>query len=301
MSEPEASAAPSRSLRGIFLMVLGIGALTVNDAAMKWVVADLTVGQAIFLRGAIALAVIFVVLHRRGGLRALRWNNPAGQVFCAACFSIGLFCFIYSLTILPLAIASVMVFTSPLFVTVLAPVMLGERVGWWRRGAVLLGFAGAAIVIRPGGVGFTWIVLFPLAAGFVDALRELVTRRLIASETSGSLLVTANAGVCLCALATAPFGWHMPNLEQFALLAVAGVALAVGLFLMLEAIRAADVSVVAPFKYSGVVWAILFGFVFWFHVPAWTTVAGAVLIVISGLIILHRERTQTRRATHQQG
>jgi drug/metabolite transporter (DMT)-like permease len=276
--------------RAIMMMVVAAGIISVNDALMKWTVADMPVGEAIFLRGVFALAMLALFMRRLGGRDVLRWRNVPGQLVCAACFTAALFLYIYSISVLPLASAAVMVFTSPLWVTLLAPLVLGERVGWWRRGAVALGFAGVAIVVQPGGGAFEWMLLVPLLAGLFDAVRDLVTRRIIARENSGSLLFASVAAVTLTALVSVPLGWRMPDASQIGLLAAATLCFVGGLFLMLESIRGADVSLVSPFKFSGIVWAALLGFLAWGDLPSWTTMLGAALIVAGGLIIVQRER-----------
>jgi len=280
----------SEPLKGIVSMIAGIGLIAINDALMKLAVTTLPVGEAIFVRGAFALVVMACILPRMGGLTALRWNRPMGPLISAACFTSGLFLFVTSLSLMPLATASVMIFASPLFVTVLAPLILGERVGWWRRIAVLLGFAGAVVVIQPGSDAFTWIVVLPLLAAFADGIREIVTRRVIVHETTISMLFTAMAAVTLVAAATSLLGWRVPTSFELACLAGAGAGLTAGVFLIIEAVRWADASLVSPFKYSGVLWAGLLGFLIWGDVPTVPVIVGAVLIVAGGTIILYRER-----------
>jgi drug/metabolite transporter (DMT)-like permease len=282
--------APVSGARAILLMILSAGIISINDAAMKWIVADMPVGEAIFLRGVMSLALFAVFLPRLGGRDALRWRSAAGQLVCAACFTAALFLYIFSITVLPLAAAAVMVFTSPLWVTLLAPLVLGERVGWWRRGAVLLGFAGAAIAMQPGGADFQWMLILPLLAGLLDAVRDLVTRRIIARESSGSLLLTAFATVTAASACTLPLGWIVPDAGQLGLLAFATLCFAGGLFLMLEAIRGADISLVSPFRFSALLWVALLGFAVWGDVPSSSMMLGAAFIVAGGLIIVHRER-----------
>ncbi len=282
--------------RGIVLMVLGIGLISINDALTKWALEALPVGEAIFIRGLFALFCIAAVLPRFGGISVLAWGSARAHAVPAMCFTAGIFAFVISLSLMPLAIASVMVFTSPLFVTAFAPLLLGERVGWWRRGAVIAGFVGAAIVVQPGGATFSWVFLLPLLAAFLDALREISIRRVIGRETSLSLLFTSLTAVTAASLFTAPLGWLSPGWQPLGLLALAGVCLSGGLFLMIEAIRVADVSVVSPFKYSAVIWAALLGFLIWGHVPTLSVIAGAGMIVSGGLVILYRERIRPSRA-----
>ena len=183
-------------------MILGATLLTLNDAAMKWVVADHPVGEAVFVRGLFVLAPIALLVRRSGGWGAVAPRNLTGQMASAALLTGALFTFIFSLTLLPIAVATIVVYTNPLFVTALAPFLLGERVGWRRWSAVAVGFAGALLIIGAPGGDFAWPVLLPLAAAGIAALRDVVNRRLVAGETSVSILALSNATVVVCALAT---------------------------------------------------------------------------------------------------
>ena len=271
-------------------MVLGTGLITLNDAAMKWVVADHPVGQAVFVRGLFALLPIALLVRRAGGWRAARWHSLGGQLLCAGLLVAALFTFIFSLSRLPLGLTTIVLYSGPLFVTALAPTVLGERVGWRRWAAVLVGFAGTVLVIRPDAEGFAWILLAPLAVALLASVRDLVIRRLVARETSVSILAFSTSAVTLCALPTALLGWSPLGVSDFALLAFAGLAFGFAMFFLTDAFRYAEASLVSPFKYSGVIWAVLLGFLIWGERPGLDVLIGALVIVASGLFILRRER-----------
>jgi len=280
-----------RPSRGIVLTVLGAGFIVCNDAAMKWVVADHPVGQAVFVRslfvvcGLLALAVL-----RPSMAQALRWRNVGLQLVCAALLVLSIFAFMSSLTRLPLSLAILIFFVNPLFITVLAPLVSDEKVGWRRRVAVLVGFAGAAIIIRPTGSGFDWILLGPVAAAFFSALRDLCVRRTLQGETSVSVLFYSTLVVAAASSMTAVAGWPALSLVDLVVLALAAAGFGLGVFFATDALRFADASLLATYKYTSILWALAIGFILWQEVPAPAVWLGAVLIVSSGVYIIARQR-----------
>ncbi len=207
---------------------------------------------------------------------------------------IPLFLFVFSLSRLPLSIATIIFFTNPLFVTLLAPWFLNETVGWRRISAVLVGFAGATLVVKPVGDAFVWIMLGPLLVALLSAVRELIVRTALARETSVSLLFYSSAAVTLIALATAPFGWVPLSWHTLVLLAASGMVFSFGIYLMTEGLRFGDASLLSQYKYTGIVWALGLGYLLWEEAPDWWTLLGTVLIIASGLYIVLRQRRLPR-------
>ncbi|MDP6706364.1 MAG: DMT family transporter [Alphaproteobacteria bacterium] len=282
------------AIRGILYMVLSCGLLTCNDGLMKWVAETQPVGQIVFVRGLFVLLPIAALAWRAGGWTALRVRNVKGQAASAALLTVSLFLFVTALPLMPLADAIVIIYVSPIIVIVLAPRLLGEQIGWRRWSAVVVGFAGVALVMRPEGGRLDWVVFLPLVVAVLLAFRDILMRRLVSSETSVSILLTANTVSALCGLATSTLGWPPIGLAEVGLLALAGLLFGLAQFLMSEAFRHADAGLAAPFRYSSVVWAILFGYAVWRELPDLWAVAGIVLIIASGLFILHREARRRR-------
>ena len=280
----------SRPLKGIALSVLGIGFITFNDAMMKLVVENHPIGEAIFVRGLFALVPMALLIYRAGGWRSLGVYSMGMQFWCALLLVGPLFLFVFSLSMLPLSIATIIFFTNPLFVTLLAPSFLKETVGWRRISAVLLGFAGATLVVKPVGDAFVWIMLGPLLVALLSAVRELIVRTALARETSESLLFYSSAAVTLTALATAPFGWVPLSWHTLALLAASGMAFGFGIYLMTEGLRFGDASLLSQYKYTGIVWALGLGYLLWGELPDWWTLLGTGLIIVSGLYVVLRQR-----------
>ncbi len=290
--------APPRGFpaKGILMMAFGCGLLTCNDAMIKWVLVDHPVGQVVFVRGLFAFLPILLIAQLKGGLRTLRWRRPGGHALCAGLLVAALFLFAFSLSRLPLADAIIIVYTSPLFVTALAPRLLGEKVGWRRWSAVLVGFFGVGLVIQPGGETFSWLLLLPLLVALLVAVRDIWTRKLIATETSISILATSSGAGTLAGLASLPFGWAAMDAFDVGLLAAAGIAFGTAFYFITEAFRFAEASLVSPFKYSAVIWAVILGFVVWGELPGAVALIGALVIVASGVFILEREQMRRRQA-----
>ncbi len=281
-------------MRGVVCMLLGVILLVLNDALIKSLTLGYPVGQLLFLRGLFVLPWVLMLAYRAGGLRALRVINVRGQAWRGACVIAGSFLFVSGLRHLPLADAVAISFTGPLFITAMAPYALGEQVGWRRRGAVLAGFLGVLIMARPGGEALQWAVLLPLGAALCGGVRDLITRRIARSETTVSMLFVTTSVVMLAGLATAPWGWAPLRSADLWVFAASGVLVAGAHYLTIEAFRHGEAALVAPFKYTTMVWAVLFGYLFFGDLPDAWTIAGAAVVVLAGLYILHRETRKTR-------
>lgn len=281
-------------VRGILLMVLGSTLITFNDAATKIVTEEHSVSQAILVRGLFSLIPIYFLAWRSGGWEAMRWHSFRDQAVCAVPLVISLFLFVWSLSFIPIAVATIMLYLSPLFVTALAP-LFGENVGWKRWSAVILGFVGAVFVIEPQGGAFSWWLMTPVAAALALSFRELATRRVIANETALSMLTVSTVAVILAAVPPSLFDWTPLSWTDYGLLAFSGLSFGLSLFLLTDAFRFADASLLSPVKYSGVITAAILGYAVWGDVPTLSAIFGAMLIVASVLIILWREQKQDGR------
>jgi drug/metabolite transporter (DMT)-like permease len=288
-----ADARESRPLRGIALTIVGIACITCNDALMKLVIEDQSVSQAIGIRGLFAIVPIMLLVRRAGGLPSLRVQRISTHGWCALLLALPIFLYIFSLRYLPLSTATIMFFTNPLFVTLLAPWLLQEKVLTSRVIAVLIGFAGAVMVVNPTQAGFTWIALIPLLVALLSGLREILVRAALARESSTALLFYSTSFATVLALVWSLFDWRAMASSEVALLAFAGAFFALGVYLMTEGLRFADASLLALFKYSAIVWALMLGFFLWEEVPTALTWLGAALIVASGLYTLSRAAERT--------
>ena len=283
-------------MRGIILMVGGLFLLTLNDAAAKWLTEGYPVPQIISLRGIFILLPLAVVLLLRGGLRAFKPTRIRNQAIRALCFIGSTFFIITALSLMPLADAIAFTFTGPLIVAALAPFVLGEQVGWRRWCAILVGFAGVIVMARPTPDAFQWAAFVALGAAFFGAMRDMVTRRISAEESSDLILFYSTLAVMTVgALAAFFFPWRMPDITDWSLFALLGILNGAAHYMIIEAHRWAQASVIAPFRYTVLVWACVLGFVIWGDVPDIWLLGGAALVVASGLYILHRETRLTKR------
>lgn len=286
------SSAPGKA---ILYMLLGAAVLTSNDAVLKWLTSGYQVGQIMFCRGIFIGLPLAIIIWRAGGLKSLRPVNPKGHAVRATLVIVGTFLFVKGLAYLPLADAVAIAFAGPLFITALAQPLLGEIVGWRRWSAVLVGFIGILLIMRPGGNVIQWAALFPLAASLSGAFRDLLTRHLSSQETTVAILFYTSLGVTLAGLATIPFMWTPVPLVDWGWFALSGVLIGCAHFLMIETFRYGEATLVAPFKYSGVIWAGLLGYLIWGDTPDFATIAGVGMVVIAGFYILHRERVSTTK------
>ncbi len=270
-------------------MIAGGALLTMNDAVMKWLTGDYSTGQIMFVRGLFAYVPIAYFVWRAGGIRHLHIVSYKGQALRAVLVVAGTYCFVTGLALLPLADAISIAFAGPLFVTALASALLKEVVGWRRWTAVFVGFLGVLVIIRPAGEAMQWAALLPLTASLTGAFRDILTRHIAAGEQSATILVVTTTAVCLSGLATAPFGWVAVAVDDMAFFALSGFLLGAAHFLMIDTFRYAEAALVAPFKYTTIIWATILGYIIWGDRPDTFTLVGSAIVVASGLYILKRE------------
>ena len=286
------SRADRASFKAIAAMIAGTALLLGNDAATKLLTQSYPVGQVICLRQAATLLVIVPYIMAVSGWTAARVMHWPGQIFRGLLFVVSSGFMVTSLSLLPLTTVIAITFVSPIFVVLLSAPLLGERVGARRWGAVLIGFMGVLLIVRPGATGFEWVLLLPVATALINGLRDIVTRRLSRSETSISILLCSTVIVMLGGLATAPFGWHAMDTRGALLILLAGVCNAGAHFLMIEALRMGEASLVAPFRYTSFLWALVFGYLLWGEIPGLWVALGVGLIICGGLFAFRGAATR---------
>ena len=287
---------PRSAITGIAFMVAACAVVSLNDATVKWLSTELPVGEIVCLRAAVALSLGMVFAWRERGRVSFRVSSPRLQLLRGLLAAGGMFLFVAGLRHLPLADAVAILFAAPLFSFVLAIILLGEGLSARRVLAALVGFAGIVVMARPGTPHFTWVLLLPLGGALCGGLREVITRHLSHRDSSSSTYLAGTTVVVLASLSSIAFGWELPNAEQLLLLALAGVLVGFAEYFMIEAYRNAEVTLVAPFVYTSMVWASLFGFLIFGAVPAPAVVAGAALIIASGLYLFRAEAAGKAKA-----
>ena len=286
--QPDAPVAGN--LAGIASMVAGVFCLATMDALAKFLGEGYPVMQLVFLRSAIALPLLLAIAWvSEGGFAGLRTRRPWVHVARSGLVALAIFTFYTALTYLPLAEVTAIAFAAPLIMTALSHPLLGERVGWRRWSAVLVGFLGVLIVVKPGTAAFQPAALIALAAAFFYALMLMTARKFAPSESAISLVVWSTAGAGLVAGALMPFAWTpVAAADGGWFLALGGLG-AVTMLLLTRAFHLAPAAVVAPFDYTALIWALGYGWLIWGEVPAPTTWAGAAVIAGAGLYVTHRE------------
>ena len=283
---------------GIPLMLAAMVGITAVDAIAKHVASSLSgvqVAWGYFTFIAITLATGFTIA-RIPPRRWLRTRNPGLQLLRAGCLVGSLSMLFVSLQYLELADATVISFAAPLFVTALSWPVLKERVGPHRWAAVLLGWAGVVVVIRPGLGIVHWAAVLPLIGAVFFAGFQLVTRIITACDDHLATLFYTSAGGALLLTLAMPVFWQWPAPETWAWMALSGAIGAGAHFLMINAFAVTEASLLAPFNYSRIFWAVAIGWFAFQDLPDVATLAGGGLIVVSGLYVFWREQVSQRRA-----
>ncbi|MDI6025984.1 DMT family transporter [Corticibacterium sp. UT-5YL-CI-8] len=284
--------AQSENARAAIYMTLAMAGFVVNDTITKFTASELNVGQIMFVRGLFA-TIFIVLLAWKAGAFNVSLRATSKLVFVRALAEMcATGTFLIAIAHLPLANMSAVLQALPLAVTMGAALFLGDRVGWRRWTAITVGFIGVLIVVRPGLEGFNSFSVLTLLSVFFCAVRDLVTRKVPASVPTLLISSVSSASVCLLgAIMIEPMGgWRpMEPSTVFLLLLCAGM-LIIGYQCVIAAMRSGDISFVAPFRYTSLIWAIALGFAVFSEIPDMFTLIGSVVIIASGIYMLYRER-----------
>lgn len=280
-------------LTGIGLMCGAVLCFAFLDAIAKYLNGYMDTLQVVWARytGAFVLALFIFNPVSRPGL--LRTKRPVLQLVRSAMLLGSTIMNFLAFRYLQLDQALAILFSTPFLVAILAGPFLGEWIGWRRWLAILLGFAGVLLVTRPGAGGIHWAALYSLGSAVFYALYIVATRILSKSDTSDTTLFYSNLVGAVAMLPVLPFVWQTPENPWIVFLMVAfGAFGSFGHYLLIVAHRLAPASVLAPFIYTQLVWATAFGYFVFGDVPSRWTIAGASIVIASGLYLLHRERVR---------
>lgn len=275
-----------------------MAAFSANDAAVKAVARHCPLGEVLFVRGIMTCVLVGSLLVWLGHFADLRLANNR-LVFARSGFeALSALFFTSALVHLPLAELSTIILVAPLIITALSVLLFGETVGWRRWSAVIVGFIGALIVVRPTPSAFNAWASLGLLCAVTSACRDLLTRRLAAAIPS--IVVSFMSAVAVTgvgALLGIWESWRPMQPHEIGLLALAALFLATANFLVVVAFRGVEISAVAPFRYSILIWAGLAGYLVFGELPDAWSATGAALIVGSGIYALHRETLRGREMT----
>ncbi|MBV7501126.1 DMT family transporter [Achromobacter sp. ACM05] len=281
---------------GIACVAGGIFFLTLSDANAKWLGASYNPLQILFLRALIALPFVTALALWLGGRRVLRTTHPGLHLTRGAINVVSACCFYLGLQALPLAEVTAIAFAAPLFVTALSVLILKERVDGKRWLAVLAGFAGVLIVVRPGTQAFQAATLLPLTTALLYAVMMITARGINRAEGMLTTTFYIVLGQLVCSAIGLPWVWRAPAMEDLPYFGGVALFSTLGLALITQGFRIGPASVVAPFDYTGLVWATILGWIFWREAPDAYAYLGAVFIAGSGVYIAVREaRGKSRR------
>lgn len=279
--------------RGILLMVAGSAFFAANDACTKLASAHMPASQTMAVRGVMAGVLLFGVLAARGELRGMRHVFDRLVLLRAGAESAVAFLYITALAYMSLGDASAILQIAPLATMAAAVVITGVAVGWRRWVAVIAGFLGVLLVIKPGGGSFQMAALMPLAAAFLISFRDFMTGRIAAHvPTLVVTLVTAAFGMAVGFIGSGFETWRPLEMEAIGILGLAAVNLVLGHMLAISAFRGTDPALISPFRYSNVPFAVLLGALIFANVPDLVSLAGMALIVAAGVYTLHSHRLQ---------
>lgn len=285
-------------IRGIGLKVLSVTVFIVMAALIKATADHVPAGEAVFFRSFFAIPVILLWLVWRRELGSgLRVAKPLGHVWRGVIGTSAMGLGFAGLGLLPLPDVTAIAYAAPLLTVVFAAMFLGEEVRIFRLSAVALGLVGVLIVLSPrlGTVGHASHTealgaMVVLMGAICAALAQVFVRKLVATERTSAIVFWFSITSTLLSLITLPFGWVVPTLAQTALLICAGLLGGLGQILLTSSYRFADASIVAPFEYASMIFALLIGYFFFDEVPTQVMLAGASLVILAGVLIIWRER-----------
>lgn len=273
-------------------MSVAMAVFTINDALTKLISVSMNMGQVMLIRGIMATLLI--------GLLAWRWGafvRPRSMLHPMIGLRVlgetgATICFLAALKNMPIANISAVLQVLPLTVTMGAAFFLSEPVGWRRWSAIIAGFVGILIIIRPGFDGFNAYSLYGLAAVTFATMRDLTTRRIPDNVPTALISTATSAAVTLGgALLIVPYGgWSPMDGMSFGMLAIAALCIVCGYHFIIQALRVGDLSFIAPFRYMALLWALALGFLLFGDRPDLPMIIGATIVVCSGLYTLYRER-----------
>ena len=278
----------SKNQLGFLYMFLSVCAFSIMDLIVKWS-EHYPLGEVLFFRGFFGLLFYFFIIPRER-LKDFYYTKRAGLHFLRCIFGlIALLAIFIALRNLPLATVVSISFAAPIFTTIFSIFFLSEKVGFFRWLAVFVGFIGIIIITEPGfsslNIYYVYPIIFCLGLSYVAiAIRQLST-----TEPVWLISLNFSAAITFVSIFTIPFGWIMPNIKDLILLSFIGVFGGVANLWLSQSYKFSEVSLVTPLKYLALVFAIIFGFFIWGEVPTFKTLAGALLVIISSVIIFRRE------------
>ncbi|MFV2032062.1 MAG: DMT family transporter [Gammaproteobacteria bacterium] len=297
-----------RNSQGILCLIGAIAFLTVSDSIIKWLSPVYALHEIMLFRSLFAMLMVLIFVQLEGGLITLKTRRPVMHLLRGSLLVLANVFFFLGLARMPFAEAIALFFAAPLFICMLSQPVLGEKVGPRRWSVILLGLLGVLIMLRPGSEVFKLASLLPIAAAFCYAGMQMMTRKLGMQEKAGAMTFYIQLAFILISGAiglgigdgdfnnfdnpTFEFllrAWVWPNAADLRLLALCGLMVSFGGYLLSQAYRLGQASIVAPFEYTAMPFALVVGYYLWGDWPDWISFAGSGLIIFSGLLIVYLE------------
>lgn len=278
-------------LAGILLMLVGDFMFALNDAMGKWLVASFSVGQILLIRSFGAFFVLGPMLARQPVSALYRVEKPQWQLVRVVLATADTGLFYAAVAYLPLADVMTFYMAGPIYVAALSHFLLGERIGWRRWLAVLIGFVGVVIALRPSSAMLSWPSMFGLVGSMSFAL-TLVLGRVLRSTPDATLVTWQTVGCLLIGALLSIGSWSGFSANQLLALLLLGVVSCSAHLMITRSLKLAPASLLAPLQYTLLLWAIIFGWVFFGDFPDRQTLIGAAVIVLAGLFIFHRAKVK---------
>jgi drug/metabolite transporter (DMT)-like permease len=304
----------SQNTQGILCLVGALALLTISDSIIKWLSPYLPLHQIMLFRGVFAMVIVFLIIYFEGGLIVLRTKRPGLHFLRGSLLVLANMFFFLGLAAMPLAETVALFYTAPLFICALSQPFLGEKVGLSRWLVIIFGLAGVLVMVRPGTEVFKLVSLLPILAALSYSAMTIMTRTLGKHESAGALtfyiqlafiVISSIVGLGIgdgrlatsdsSAMSFLLRAWQWPNIEQFQLLAICGAVVCAGGYLISQAYRLGQASVVAPFEYTSMPFALVVGYYLWGDWPDWISFSGSALIICSGLIVVYIENRTSRK------
>ncbi|MGQ3214451.1 MAG: DMT family transporter [Shinella sp.] len=273
---------------GIGLVIIGYFLFALNDVVAKFLVASFGVGQVLTIRAIGAFAVLVPLARQQGEHPFRNVHRPLVQILRALLITLDTALFYAAVVYLPLADVMTFYMAGPIYMTVASHFLLGERAGWRRWSAVLLGFIGVVVALDPSTSAFSAPAWFALIGGLAYAL-TLVLNRSLAQTGDATLGIYQGLATFILAGAASVFDWRSFTMAEGASMLLLGVIGAFAHLVVTRSLKLAPVSILAPFQYTLLLWGMLFGFLFFGDVPGPNMIVGSAIIVVAGLFISHRK------------
>jgi S-adenosylmethionine uptake transporter len=308
------------TVKGIFFLLAALAIFSIQDVIVKELSGKYPVLEFVFVRSVVSLVPVALLVWFETRGKGFWTKRPVLHAARGILMLAAYTAYYLAVASLPLAAAVALFFATPLFVTALSALTKGEHVGARRWSAVAIGFIGVLVIARPGFGVFDIGALFAVGSAFCYATATIITRRLGRTDSGASMVLsqtlvyvigagiagllmqdiavdrTAHAGIQFLLR-----GWIVPAWEDAGLMALCGMIAAAGFYGIAQAYRVGASSAVAPFEYTGIIWGTFWGFVFWDEIPVATTVIGIVIIVGSGIYVLHREAQAGKKVVTGRG